>query len=414
MFRMGGMRRYWALALLLAGCGRTGLTELGSGLDGGTGDAPPLGFDAGAKDASTPDAGLGDGGADAGPPDGGSCDPFGPGSVGLSLERPLGEQPRFFEGPMVFLPTGAIRFGARDQSFSLLVDPSQLPDVFLGAWNYYGYVETGGRYGDWKMALYELGPNGPEALLFVAWAGVDNDRWRVEDFEYRYETSSCEAPDVWCGPTVARDLWVGERRIQPGATVRAELLLRNGQSLRHLDSSGCEDIPPVWHEGWAWLGPQDCSDLGRDTCIANPRCILTGSEDRDPGYECVPSRGGCEELGMGDCLSDLGCRWDPGECYCPEGLDCACAGGPAPVCKQACRFSSQECQAGRYCELDTPHCTRPDSSVGGACTLIPRDCSGTPSGPVCACMPGLQGQSFPHDCQRRRARASAPSPDLCP
>lgn len=96
-----------------------------------------------------------------------------------------------------------------------------------------------------------------------------------------------------------------------------------------------------------------CEALSRSRCPHSEGCVLDWVGNLR--YVCRPKQGICEEglyqFDEASCRARESCTWDPGSCYCPlpgygetvAGDDtwgvpkargpCACAGGPAPMCR---------------------------------------------------------------------------------
>jgi hypothetical protein len=79
-----------------------------------------------------------------------------------------------------------------------------------------------------------------------------------------------------------------------------------------------------------------CDSLPRDTCRKTVGCFLDYGGQVD-SYFCRAANNACEQLtnsgGESACESAPGCTWVPGGCYCPDGLECFCGGGPPPMCQ---------------------------------------------------------------------------------
>ena len=78
-------------------------------------------------------------------------------------------------------------------------------------------------------------------------------------------------------------------------------------------------------------------------CLASPDHTLI-QPTPDSAYQCVRARNHCESGFVQDkhsakeCEAKPGCRHDPGRCFCPEGLQCICGGGPP----QSCRLEEED------------------------------------------------------------------------
>jgi hypothetical protein len=79
-----------------------------------------------------------------------------------------------------------------------------------------------------------------------------------------------------------------------------------------------------------------CDGLARDKCRDTAGCFLDYSGQPD-GYSCRAAKNDCERAtssgGMSTCQAMSSCTWEPGSCYCPEGMLCFCGGGPPPTCR---------------------------------------------------------------------------------
>ncbi len=177
-------------------------------------------------------------------------------------------------------------------------------------------------------------------------------------------------------------------------------------------------VEGVWHEGFVArrVAPVVCETLQRDVCIATPGCVLWGSEEDDPGYACRPVEDPCERHTDRDaCNRPTQCRWDFGDCYCPEGEVCGCGGGPAPRCRKLCD-GDVACAAGYFCDwysVSAPQCGPPPDDAG-FCERVPDSCAGAPNRLTCACDPMAGATTFANGCERRAARASGPVRGACP
>lgn len=369
--------------------------------------------DGGPRDADPTDV------LDAGPLDiglGPLC--VGEARVWLSPELPLGVDS--YEGPVSWLPTGALRIGGGDPPVSVVFGSGVLPEGLHRHREFYGRIESYRPFWEEvRLTLWSLRSTGRRGrLLFVGWTGSSYGEGTYGDeLTYRYEASTCRPGHDECGSAHGMDLVVegeavgyGERRSV------GHLEVVNGRSSRYYREPTCTDTPRSWYEGWIWLGDAPCGQLQRDDCIADPRCVLWGSEIRDPEYACVEASGACESILVPSACRNQNCRWDPGDCYCPEGIDCACGGGPAPKCRSVCGGQAGvSCPDDRYCEwssLDAPACVLPPDAEGW-CERPPPYCRGTPPSEVCACGPDGPTR-YGNDCSRRMDQAGPADPAACP
>ncbi len=274
-----------------------------------------------------------------------------------------------------------------------------------------------------RMLIQTLGPdNRPSGAAFAIWSGAGFYEFSTQNLTLRHVLDACEYDNGGCGRQggMAQVVRIGAERIvvQNGDQgVIGNYLVANRGSTTLLEPTQCSDSPTNWYAGWVISqGPQllDCSTLRRDDCIVQPGCVLWGSENKDPGYTCVPAADPCEFRDAETCASGPGCTWDWGDCYCPEDVDCDCGGGSAPKCRTDCAgWTGRECPASHYCALDLVEpaiCVAP-ADVGGTCEWVPETCAGTPDDPVCTCLPDdPDPQLLENDCQRRQRRGQGSSP----
>lgn len=82
----------------------------------------------------------------------------------------------------------------------------------------------------------------------------------------------------------------------------------------------------------------DCTKLSEAQCFSTGNCMLVGGENRSGKYQCVNPSNICEsgfnqrKDGKKECERNKGCRFVPGECYCPPMTLCICGGGTPPAC----------------------------------------------------------------------------------
>jgi hypothetical protein len=84
-----------------------------------------------------------------------------------------------------------------------------------------------------------------------------------------------------------------------------------------------------------------CGDMGELECINSTSCKLELIAPHGK-YVCRESLGRCEhgfrQAGNGDiqklCEANAGCVFQPGNCYCPPNLECACGGGAPAQCHE--------------------------------------------------------------------------------
>jgi hypothetical protein len=163
-----------------------------------------------------------------------------------------------------------------------------------------------------------------------------------------------------------------------------------------------------------------CSQLQRDVCLATVGCVLDGSEIAGSGYYCRDAISDCERIKDGNvCMANSACVHDPGACYCAEGNQCLCGGGPPPVCRDACG-NGVECPTTDYfCELsmddgDPNTICIGDVGQAGVCTPIPPTCVNAGGGPTCGCAANTATTTYTNDCERRLARAAFAQTGACP
>lgn len=379
-------------------------------------------------DASTPadtgvDAGEADAGvmSDAGPA--GQCAAPGRFSVGASG---FAEDP--FEGVLAEVDDTAELTFVNPQGPGQVVLRGELPVHLLGDGIYFARLETFRPFWEEaRISLWHVGASGaPIDLVFVGFSGPSFASGEVEGVRYGPGAPECSIPDTSCGDAQGLGLEVFARgeALTAGygqGAVGTGFEIFNGASSRYVLEPTCEDAPPAWGEGWIALdGTRSlaCEDMARDDCVASPRCVLWGSEELDPGYACRSALTECERrTGVQACLQGPACSWDPGACYCPEGALCACAGGPAPKCRDTCSaFGGVACPGVRFCDLqdlEAPAICTPAPASLGVCDWTPGTCEGSPGGEVCAC--GVNGaEDFMNDCLRRQAGASGVVQGRCP
>ncbi|MFC1609421.1 hypothetical protein ACFL6C_00550 [Myxococcota bacterium] len=164
-------------------------------------------------------------------------------------------------------------------------------------------------------------------------------------------------------------------------------------------------------------GGVDCESLARDECLASEDCFLDFSEQSYGHYECREALSPCErKTDETSCRAESGCHWDPGSCYCPEGVECFCGGGPAPSCREYCGgFAGYPCPEGYFCSLPmhengwpgsgAPQCTGNWDQMG-VCLWIPDACEDPFEAPLCGCDGDSTAITYANGCTRRQAEAS--------
>jgi hypothetical protein len=81
-----------------------------------------------------------------------------------------------------------------------------------------------------------------------------------------------------------------------------------------------------------------CTSLSERECLESPAHTLVVSE-KDGGYTCKVARNVCEkgfvqaEHDAEFCEANSLCKFSPGKCFCSEGLQCICGGGPPSSCQ---------------------------------------------------------------------------------
>ena len=84
-----------------------------------------------------------------------------------------------------------------------------------------------------------------------------------------------------------------------------------------------------------------CDPNDMDACLRSANCTVEPIKDRPGQYYCRASKSPCETGfrqsvdGRGHCEAIGGCRFVPGECFCPPLALCVCGGGPPPQCHRA-------------------------------------------------------------------------------
>lgn len=82
--------------------------------------------------------------------------------------------------------------------------------------------------------------------------------------------------------------------------------------------------------------PNSCASLTELQCIKSSECTLSPVEINK--YICRAATGKCEldfiqfENSKQSCETKQGCKYVPGNCYCPPDMLCRCGGGPPPKC----------------------------------------------------------------------------------
>lgn len=407
------MRRvlwFGLFALLVAGCEDAG-QALGEGADGGQPDAVVR--DAGSQDAALPDAE----GIDAGPA--GQCGQAARFEMGVE-----GFDTSGYEGPLVMTATGVLRLAPPNGGGAVTFFGSA-PDVLFEPGSFWGRLELYQPF--WteaRLTLWRVGSDGaPSDLAMYAWSGDSFGAGEAPGVRYRYTSANCIAQADECGQAEGLGLLAevkGESVPVPyGGTVEGPgYTVFSARSHQFVQGPICPDTPFVWYAGWIALDsnpPTPCSAMPRDDCIASPACVLWGSQIHDPGYVCVPAGGMCEpHVDPEVCSRTVGCVWDPGECYCPEGEDCFCAGGFAPKCRARCG-SVGPCPSGEYCEFtrrQLPQCT-PEPNEEGRCEWVPTTCAGVIQNDVCACGP-MGMATYSSDCAARQGGAADRTGGACP
>lgn len=421
---MQSQARILPLMIVLTGCEAGAAASL----------APLGGRDLGSQDARFRDAGgrdLGEskdafeadqGPVDQGTEDGGAmrmCQP----SASFSM-YPVGIDDAGYEGIMMFAPTASIRLSDRLGQRHVVFN-SPLPDEVFRRLTFWARVEVEQPFWtEMRLTLWTVDERGRRGeVFFVAWSGSAYAQGAVGNISYRHESEACLVSASDCGREEALRLVAtvdGEMtRVSHGERLpdfAYELFNASGRSF--VDGPHCPDTPNRWHEGWIYVATVDpCPGMQRDRCIADARCVLWGSEELDPRYVCRQAQGGCEPIVDADlCRNSTSCTWDPGDCYCPAGADCVCAGGPAPKCRSLCGTTAGlTCPGERYCEdraRALPMCLLPPDG-GGRCEWRPDDCAGVADVAVCACTPNGPVH-YDNDCLRRRDQAGRGLGSMCP
>ena len=379
------------------------------------------GPDASGRDAQVVDTGAA---SDAGEPD--AAVDAGASSVcadGLDFSFDVrGFDPSGYEGELHQTPTGVIRL-APPVGEGRITFFGPTPQSLFAANGFWGRLELEQPFwSEARLTLWRLDAAGqPADLAMYAWSGASWSQGTAPDVRYRYEDEGCDAFANECGAAVGLRL-VAEalgdelRAAHGSGTSRLAVEAYNGHSVRYTEGPLCPDTPAQWYSGWIAISPSlmTCASMRRDDCIIAPSCVLWGSENDDPGYVCLEAAGACEvHTDPETCVRTTGCLWDPGDCYCPEGADCLCGGGPAPKCRNRCG-SPGPCPAGRYCDFvrqSAPECTM-EPNPEGRCDWRPTSCAGVAEIPVCGCS-GASAQTFQSDCAARQAEASARISGAC-
>jgi hypothetical protein len=109
------------------------------------------------------------------------------------------------------------------------------------------------------------------------------------------------------------------------------------------DDDGAPEAPP---EEPGEEPQESCSELAETPCRKSPDCTLVQDESQGSGYLCRAAQGPCEQgfrqegNSREECEEREGCRFEPGDCYCPPEVTCVCGGGPPPRCVEAAASST--------------------------------------------------------------------------
>ncbi len=187
------------------------------------------------------------------------------------------------------------------------------------------------------------------------------------------------------------------------------------------DAASSMDAEPTDSGESTDAGAPACSTLPRDVCIATPGCVLAGSQTRDPSYFCRDALTPCENIiDPDECTGSPGCTFVSAECYCPEGAQCICGGGPAQVCREICGgIADVQCPTSDFfCDLPQGDGTGPvclgNFDQQGTCVPFPPSCNNSGGGEVCGCEGAINPTTYTNDCERRRAGASFGAFGACP
>ena len=133
-----------------------------------------------------------------------------------------------------------------------------------------------------------------------------------------------------------------------------------------------------------------CAELDEIACLESDGCVLVLVGEEGEGYLCREAENDCERQPTQEgCREMPGCEWDPGQCYCPPGVLCACGGGPPPICREAAavdcaQLDELECLPSEACVL----VQEADGSY--RCREAENDCERQPSAERCREEPGCE------------------------
>lgn len=275
------------------------------------------------------------------------------------------------------------------------------PDIPLGA---RVYVEIDGIHGfplygiGARFSIYALRDGSAKGALALAlWHGAEPfASGEVGELTYTFvptEHPPCINSCTTATSMAARVTYAGvTTEVDGSATVGPYLVEVNG--VTHDVNQTCNfDSPTSFYSGLVTRSDVafevdatrvECAPLGPDACLAEPTCALFGGGPVN--YRCDPAWGPCETLADdATCEATAGCVWVPGECACPDGASCLCAGDGRPSCRTACEtWSACPDPARRYCR----GLGLPDATCGpgpGWCALRGRDDCIAVDRPVCSC-----------------------------
>lgn len=134
--------------------------------------------------------------------------------------------------------------------------------------------------------------------------------------------------------TIQEDGWVssvqvteGQRKLRRFVTKYDESLFKAKLSLERLRPSGRD-----------WSREEPCGPDAMNACLKSHGCTVELISDQAGKYLCRASTSPCETGfrqgvdGRQDCEAVTGCKFVPGECFCPPLALCACGGGAPAQC----------------------------------------------------------------------------------
>lgn len=101
-------------------------------------------------------------------------------------------------------------------------------------------------------------------------------------------------------------------------------------------------------QGGTFCEGTPCTKRSRDDC-RRMRGVCYLEWRKEDTYRCRGVQNACEKLDKKACLAQSSCGWDPGHCYCPEGVPCACGGGPSDNCQDPNKMCDDPVSCMAFC-----------------------------------------------------------------